>query len=338
MKLLGVDVLRSESVVANASEGLAKAKMAALRAKHGDDVFLVNFQLPGKVRRPPTTQRARLRRVGMAAPAPPARRPSLSRSRSHLPAPAPRLSPVYVLLLVSVAGALAQPGHVSLLLWYGLSPTARVDAVFYPLWREFCDSPDDAFRASRLKLMVIIPDGPFLLRKAVPGNKPVILGKAIHIDWCRGEGYLEADINISSSSAATKMWGMVQSVAKASRPISVLSCLARVQVQVQGYVPCDEWRGCSNFLLNLMLVAKLVCVPPELAPRTSARRSARVHASCIATNDTDCMCMRMRVSSRTVNCRRSSARHRVKRAAAVAREASRRGAHTAHQSRVVLIL
>jgi len=154
MKLLGVDVLRSESVVANASEGLAKAKMAALRAKHGDDVFLVNFQLPGK------------------------------------------------------------PGHVSLLLWYGLSPTARVDAVFYPLWREFCDSPDDAFRASRLKLMVIIPDGPFLLRKAVPGNKPVILGKAIHIDWCRGEGYLEADINISSSSAATKMWGMVQSVAK----------------------------------------------------------------------------------------------------------------------------
>jgi len=154
MKLLGVDVLRSESVVANASEGLAKAKMAALRAKHGDDVFLVNFQLPGK------------------------------------------------------------PGHVSLLLWYGLSPTARVDAVFYPLWREFCDSPDDTYRSSRLKLMVIIPDGPFLLRRAVPGNKPVILGKGIHIDWYRGEGYLEGNINISSSSAATKMWGLVHTVAK----------------------------------------------------------------------------------------------------------------------------
>ena len=128
------------------------------------------------------------------------------------------LSPVYVLLLMSVAGALAQPGHVSLLLWYGLNPQAREDPVFYPLWREFCDSPDDAYRSSRLKLMVIIPDGPFLLRRAVPGNKPVILGKGIHIDWYRGEGYLEGNINISSSSAATKMWGLVHTVAKVRRP------------------------------------------------------------------------------------------------------------------------
>ncbi len=77
---------------------------------------------------------------------------------------------------------------------------------------------------------VIIPDGPFLLRKSVPGNKPVILGKGIRIDWFRGGGadgggdggggrgsgrYLEANINISSSPAAERMWGLVQVCARA---------------------------------------------------------------------------------------------------------------------------
>ena len=99
-------------------------------------------------------------------------------------------------------------------MWLGLTPQGKSDAKFYPLWRAFWEAEEDSFRDQRLKMMVIIPDGPFLLRKAVPGNKPFILGKGIHIDWSRGDDYLEADIDIASSPSAEKMWGLVQAVAK----------------------------------------------------------------------------------------------------------------------------
>jgi len=168
MRLLGVDLIRSDHLIQNVCEGMGKAKMEHLQKSHGDDIFLVNFQLPGK------------------------------------------------------------PGHLSLLLWFGLTQEGRNDPKFYPLWQLFKGAEEDEYRNMRLKLMVIIPDGPFLLRKAVPGNKPVILGKGIRIDWYRGGGgggggggessggggYLEANINISSSSSAEKMWGLVQAVAK----------------------------------------------------------------------------------------------------------------------------
>ena len=108
-----------------------------------------------------------------------------------------------------------RPGHLSLLLWYRLSQRAREDDVFFPLWREFSTTDDDHYRNMRLKLMVMIPEGPFLLRNVVPGNKPIILGKGINIAWHRGDGYLEADINIASSSSAEKMWGLVQAATKA---------------------------------------------------------------------------------------------------------------------------
>ena len=55
---------------------------------------------------------------------------------------------------------------------------------------------------------------PWALRRTVPGNKPVILGKGIRIDWFRQPGCLEADINISSSASAEKMWGIVGAVAR----------------------------------------------------------------------------------------------------------------------------
>ena len=38
---------------------------------------------------------------------------------------------------------------------------------------------DDSYRNVRFKMTCCMPDGPFLLRKMVPGNKPVILGKGI---------------------------------------------------------------------------------------------------------------------------------------------------------------
>ena len=40
----------------------------------------------------------------------------------------------------------------------------------------------------------------------------MILGKGIRIDWHRGDGHLEANINISSSASAEKMWGLVNAV------------------------------------------------------------------------------------------------------------------------------
>ena len=99
-------------------------------------------------------------------------------------------------------------------MWLGLTPEGKADAQFAPLWAEFKSTESDAYRNARLKMMVIIPDGPFLLRKSVPGNKPFIIGKGIKIDWFRGDGYLEANINISSNASAEKMWGLVQAVAR----------------------------------------------------------------------------------------------------------------------------
>jgi len=152
MNLLGTDLIHREERIVHAGQTIAKAKLAHLKESHGEDIFLVNFQLPGK------------------------------------------------------------PGHLSLLLWFGLNPRAKSDECFYPLWQEFRDTESDAFRNMRLKLMVMIPDGPFLLRRSVPSNKPVILGKGIQIGWARADGYLEAEVDIASSTSAEKMWGLVQSV------------------------------------------------------------------------------------------------------------------------------
>lgn len=139
-------------MIRHAAQGAARDKLARLRAANpGRDIFLMNFQLPGR------------------------------------------------------------PGHVSWMLWFAVSDRGALDEQFMPLWEEFRDA-DDAWRNARLKMMVVMPEGPFLLRKAMPGNKPVIIGKGIALKYFRGEGYLEANVDIASSGSATKMWGMVQSM------------------------------------------------------------------------------------------------------------------------------
>jgi hypothetical protein len=64
----------------------------------------------------------------------------------------------------------------------------------------FCDE--------RCKLIPSIEEGGWAIKMAV-GQKPVLLGKKIHQAYHRGPNYLEIDIDISSSTIASNILGMV---------------------------------------------------------------------------------------------------------------------------------
>lgn len=89
MSLLGVDLLRSDSALSNVCDGCGKAKMAELRARHGPDIFLVNFQLP--VRQPLSIRTPVTPRCCACAAHPRARwlesRPITGQTRSSLAPP-----------------------------------------------------------------------------------------------------------------------------------------------------------------------------------------------------------------------------------------------------------
>lgn len=60
---------------------------------------------------------------------------------------------------------------------------------------------DDKFRNERIKLIPRVLEGAWVVQRAV-GAVPVLLGKAVKLDYHQGPGYLEMDVNIGSSSAA----------------------------------------------------------------------------------------------------------------------------------------
>ena len=99
------------------------------------------------------------------------------------------------------------------MLWLGLAEEAKSNASFFPLWQKWYAGESDDFRNQRLKFIPHAHQASWMLKKAV-GNRPAILGKAMKMRYHRGDGYLEIDVDIASSSTAVNLWGLVQGVAK----------------------------------------------------------------------------------------------------------------------------
>ncbi|KAG8375921.1 hypothetical protein BUALT_Bualt09G0009300 [Buddleja alternifolia] len=61
---------------------------------------------------------------------------------------------------------------------------------------------DDVFKNSRLKLIANIVKGPWIVRKAVGEQAICIIGRALTCKYCKGENFIEIDIDIGSSMVA----------------------------------------------------------------------------------------------------------------------------------------
>lgn len=70
--------------------------------------------------------------------------------------------------------------------------------------QKFLFSSDDEYRNKALKMIPIMTEGSFWLKAAV-GTKPFILGKYLDTKYVRGERYLEAVIDVSSSATTKKL-------------------------------------------------------------------------------------------------------------------------------------
>uniref|UniRef100_A0A7N0V5M9 Protein ENHANCED DISEASE RESISTANCE 2 C-terminal domain-containing protein n=1 Tax=Kalanchoe fedtschenkoi TaxID=63787 RepID=A0A7N0V5M9_KALFE len=62
---------------------------------------------------------------------------------------------------------------------------------------------DNAFRNSRFKIVNRIVKGPWIVKTAVGNYSACLLGKALRIDYHRGENYLELDVDIGTSAIAS---------------------------------------------------------------------------------------------------------------------------------------
>lgn len=77
------------------------------------------------------------------------------------------------------------------------------------LWNRFMNGTDE-FRRNRLKLIPSIPEGPWIVKKSV-GNKPVILGKALHLHFFESTNYLEMCIDVASDRVAKHVTALCRS-------------------------------------------------------------------------------------------------------------------------------
>lgn len=89
----------------------------------------------------------------------------------------------------------------------------KMGSQFNSLWEEFYNTEDDSFRNQRFKILPDIPNGNWIVKKAV-GKKPAIIAKAVNIKWNRGSNYLEAEYDVSTSYLGKKIFNIVKHYAK----------------------------------------------------------------------------------------------------------------------------
>ncbi|GMI72542.1 hypothetical protein like AT2G28320 [Hibiscus trionum] len=77
----------------------------------------------------------------------------------------------------------------------------------HPLLYKFVNG-DDAFRNSRFKLIPYISEGSWIVKQSV-GKKACLLGEALDTRYFRGKNYLEADIDVGSSTVAQGVANLV---------------------------------------------------------------------------------------------------------------------------------
>ena len=102
---------------------------------------------------------------------------------------------------------------------------------------------DDEYRNARFKLIPSMVEGPWVVKTAV-GNKPVILGRKLTQRYSSGPGYLEIDIDIGSSSIASRVLALVRDY---SRNIVVD---VAVLIQVSSRIVCVCTDGPMDCTLN----------------------------------------------------------------------------------------
>lgn len=73
---------------------------------------------------------------------------------------------------------------------------------FQQLCTDFFLGEDDKFRDNRFKMIPRIVSAPFIVKSAVPSNKPAVLGNRLTHRYFRGPNYLELCIDIGSNAIA----------------------------------------------------------------------------------------------------------------------------------------
>ncbi|XP_047324095.1 protein ENHANCED DISEASE RESISTANCE 2-like [Impatiens glandulifera] len=76
-----------------------------------------------------------------------------------------------------------------------------------PLLEQFVNG-DDAYRASRFKLIPYISEGSWIVKQSV-GKKACLVGQALKVNFIRGKNYLELDIDAGSSTVARGVVNLV---------------------------------------------------------------------------------------------------------------------------------
>jgi Protein ENHANCED DISEASE RESISTANCE 2, C-terminal len=86
------------------------------------------------------------------------------------------------------------------------------------VWTRFVEG-DQEYRDARLKLLPVVVDGPWIVRAAVPGTSPALLGKVIPLQYFftqkpNGRSVYEVDVIITASTIAKGILSVVKGHAK----------------------------------------------------------------------------------------------------------------------------
>lgn len=89
------------------------------------------------------------------------------------------------------------------------STLTETDHKVYNLVKRFMDPHEkDEFRTSRLKLIPIISEGPWLVRKGIP-TAPALVATKLATSYHWGANYFEIDIDVGSTKAGCAFWGLI---------------------------------------------------------------------------------------------------------------------------------
>ena len=80
----------------------------------------------------------------------------------------------------------------------------------FALLERFCSrETTDEWRNNRFKLVPLIVEGPWLVKKVTPSGVPALIGNKLTTTYHWGPNYLEIDVDITSSTAANSIWSIV---------------------------------------------------------------------------------------------------------------------------------
>ena len=103
------------------------------------------------------------------------------------------------------------PPHYHLVVYFAIDdesllepPVGRTVKPYTHLVNKFLFGSDDDFRDRTLKMIPNVAEGNFFLKRAI-GNSPVILGRNLTQKIIRTDRYLEAVIDVSSSTMTEKL-------------------------------------------------------------------------------------------------------------------------------------